>query len=146
MFGDNLKKARKHKGMTQKELAKQLGISDNGISNWEKGVSRPDIDQVARLCSILGINPNELITSDIVQDVITPAEKNLIKKYNQLDLYGKKAIETLLNIEYERCVSEQFKTQIKFAARNGEFTTLEVTDSEKKKLLDEINQMSDVED
>ena len=33
MFKDNLRKARKHKDITQKQLAKLLNVSDNAVSN-----------------------------------------------------------------------------------------------------------------
>lgn len=141
MFGDNLKKARKHKGLTQKELSDMLGISCNGVSNWENGVSRPDIDQVRILCSLLGVSADDLITPDVIQSTTTFEEKELIKKYNFLDIYGKKAVDALIDVEFERCNNLQ---TIKIAARNGTLEERTITDDEKKKLLDEINQMPDV--
>ena len=140
MFGDNLRKIRKHKNLTQKELAELLGVSDNGISNWEKGVSRPDIDQVVRICEILSVSPTELITPEVIQSVISPEEKALLEKYGNLDFYGKKVVDTVLDIEYERCQGEK----IKIAARNGISEEKTITDDEKKKLFKKINEMPDV--
>lgn len=140
LFGDNLKRARKAKNFTQKDLASLLGVSDNGISNWEKGVSRPDIDQVARICQILEVNPAELITPDLVRDVITPSEKEMIEKFNQLDFYGKKVVTTVIDIEFERCKG----STIKIAARNGEFKEITVTDDEKNELIKSYDSLPDV--
>lgn len=39
MFGDNLKKARKEKGLSQEALAEKLNVVRQTISKWEKGVS-----------------------------------------------------------------------------------------------------------
>lgn len=40
MFGDNLKKARKEKGLSQEALAEKLNVVRQTISKWEKGVSQ----------------------------------------------------------------------------------------------------------
>ena len=38
-FGEQLRRAREGKGMTQKELASRLFVSDKAVSKWERGVS-----------------------------------------------------------------------------------------------------------
>ena len=42
-IGDFIKKKRKEKGLTQKELAEKLEITDRAISKWERGINCPDI-------------------------------------------------------------------------------------------------------
>ncbi len=49
-FGNFLSARRKEKGMTQKELAGQLFLSDKAISKWERGQSLPDISLASSLC------------------------------------------------------------------------------------------------
>ena len=52
-FGKFVAELRKEKGVTQKELAKELFISDKAISKWETGVSIPDtalLVPLAKLC------------------------------------------------------------------------------------------------
>lgn len=39
MFGDNLKKVRKEKGLSQEALAEKINVVRQTISKWEKGVS-----------------------------------------------------------------------------------------------------------
>lgn len=60
-LGENIRKARLKIGLTQAQLGKMLGKSDNVITNWEKGTNRPDADMIEKLCSILKISPNELL-------------------------------------------------------------------------------------
>lgn len=55
MFGEKLKKARIEKGYKQSELGEILGLKNTTISNWEKGVSNPDVEIVAKLCNILNV-------------------------------------------------------------------------------------------
>ena len=51
----------KEKGLTQKELAEQIGISDKTVSKWETGNGMPDIAYLSPLCEVLDINVNELL-------------------------------------------------------------------------------------
>lgn len=57
-FGDRIRDARKAAGLTQRQLAERLGVSNTSISNWEKGLSRPDADMIQKLCVILSLQPN----------------------------------------------------------------------------------------
>ena len=58
-FGEKIRNARKALGLTQRQLAQQLGVSNTSVSNWEKGLSRPDADMIQSLCSILRLQPND---------------------------------------------------------------------------------------
>lgn len=61
-IAEKLKEARKRAGMTQKDVEEKTDsrIKANTISNWEQGVSRPDVDSVALLCKLYDINPNDV--------------------------------------------------------------------------------------
>lgn len=92
---------RKELGMTQKQLAEKLGMSDKSVSKWERGICLPDVSVYIQLCEILGISINEfLVGEDIRQeDMVKKSEDNLIQiatdsKYRQKNL--KKIIAILL--------------------------------------------------
>lgn len=78
-FGMFLKQKRQEKGLTQKELAKLLIISESAISKWEKDVAHPDITLLPQLSKILGVTEHELITASI--DKETREEKSQAKKW-----------------------------------------------------------------
>lgn len=59
---------RKEKGMTQKELANQLGIGDKAVSKWECGRGMPDNSVMLPLCGLLGINVNELLMGESLSE------------------------------------------------------------------------------
>ena len=61
-FGQFLRQKRNEKGMTQKELAEKLFLSESAISKWEKGKSYPDITMIPDICSVLDISEHELIS------------------------------------------------------------------------------------
>ena len=59
-FGSKIKAARKALGMTQKELAQQLGVKNTSVSNWEKDQNKPSPDMIERLCAVLHLAPGAL--------------------------------------------------------------------------------------
>ena len=71
---------RKELGMTQRQLAEKLGMSDKSVSKWERGVCLPDVSVYMDLCQILGISINEFLAGeDIVQEeLIQKSEENII--------------------------------------------------------------------
>lgn len=56
---------RKEKGMTQLELANQLGVTDKAVSKWERDLSCPDVHSLPKLAQILGVSVDELMQTKI---------------------------------------------------------------------------------
>ena len=53
---------RKQAGLTQRELALQVDVTESTISNWEKGRNCLEwFERVAKLCKILNCTPDQLI-------------------------------------------------------------------------------------
>ncbi len=71
---------RKGLGMTQRQFAEKLGMSDKSVSKWERGVCLPDVSIYSELCLILGISINEFLAGeDITQDsILRKSEENII--------------------------------------------------------------------
>jgi transcriptional regulator with XRE-family HTH domain len=59
-FGIRLRKAREQKSLTQVGLAKELGISQSAVAQWESGRSSPGLAMAARLQKLLGIRPPDV--------------------------------------------------------------------------------------
>ena len=60
-FGEFITELRKEKGMTQRELAEKLFVSDKAVSKWERGQSLPDITMLNPLADALGVTAAELL-------------------------------------------------------------------------------------
>ena len=60
-FTENLVRLRKARGMTQKQLADALDISDRSVSKWETGETEPDISTLCRMAEIYAIPPAEFL-------------------------------------------------------------------------------------
>ena len=63
-FGERLYKARKNAGMTQMELADQVGVTDRAIGNWENGHNAPTSFNVCMLAKTLGVSAGWLIAGE----------------------------------------------------------------------------------
>ena len=60
-FGSFIREKRIENGLTQKELAEILFLSESAISKWEMGKSYPDITMIPDICNALNISEHELI-------------------------------------------------------------------------------------
>ena len=63
-IGQFIAARRKAVGLTQAELAEQLGITDRAVSKWETGRTMPDTALMLELCNILKINVNDLLCGE----------------------------------------------------------------------------------
>ena len=54
--GERIKKLRKSKGVTQRELAMRLGISEQAVSKWEKNLSNPSTKNLLQIAKIFGVS------------------------------------------------------------------------------------------
>lgn len=62
-MGDLIAGLRKERGMTQKELAEQMSVTDKAVSKWERNLSCPDVNSIPRLAQVLGVSVEELMTA-----------------------------------------------------------------------------------
>lgn len=73
-IGINISKMRKSKGLTQMELADKLGISFQAVSNWERGISMPDISKLGELSELFEVSIDEILgngrTSEITKNLL----------------------------------------------------------------------------
>ena len=60
-FGATISALRKEKGLTQLELAQQMGVTDKAVSKWERNLSFPDVASLPKLAEVLGTSVDELL-------------------------------------------------------------------------------------
>ncbi len=66
LTGQFISRVRTEKGMTQKELAQKVGVTDKAVSKWETGRGMPDISSLDALCNALGVSVNELLSGEVL--------------------------------------------------------------------------------
>ena len=86
--------ARTKAGLTQKELADKIGVSDKTISKWETGKSLPDISYYETLCDALNIKVNELLSGEYLNEDIylEKAETNIVEIIRENKFSKKKVV------------------------------------------------------
>ena len=106
-IGSRIKEARMALNYTQSELAEVLEITTGAVANYENEVSIPKPEILYKLMNVLKCDANylyqDMYNSKNNDFIISSNEQSLIKKYRSLDGYGRKAINNLLEVEYERC-------------------------------------------
>lgn len=80
-FNEKLQELRKHKCLTQEELAEVLFVSRTAVSKWESGRGYPNIDSLKAIAKFFGITIDELLSSD---ELLKIAEKDTEQKENHI--------------------------------------------------------------
>lgn len=85
-LGKFIQMKRKELGLSQKELAKALYVTESAVSKWERGISYPDITMISGICEVLHISEHELCTAseDYQQreaDLMVKSYKRFVRGY-----------------------------------------------------------------
>ena len=95
MISDKIKLLREKRGITQTELAKQLGITRSGVNAWELGISTPSTQYVAELALFFNVSSDYLLdiphTATISVEGLTDRQiaslVEIIECYKQKNIY-----------------------------------------------------------
>jgi transcriptional regulator with XRE-family HTH domain len=63
-IGNFIAELRREKGMTQKELAEKMNVTDKAVSKWERGAGYPEITTIPTLADSLGVSTSELLLGE----------------------------------------------------------------------------------
>ena len=63
-FGENFKRLRKEKEVTQEKLSEVLGVSCQSVSRWESGVCYPDVELLPTIANYFGVTVDRLLSND----------------------------------------------------------------------------------
>ncbi len=77
-LGMMISSLRKEKGMTQLDLADEMGVTDKAVSKWERDISCPDINSIPKLADVLGVSVEELMQVKI--EANTEQKNNSVEK------------------------------------------------------------------
>lgn len=79
-FSQQIKKLRDSRGLTQEQMANELGISRQAVSNWENDRNLPDIEMLISISTTFDISLDELILGERKMNNMT---EKLIKDTNE---------------------------------------------------------------
>ena len=81
-FGEYICRRRKELGMTQREFADKLYVTESAVSKWERGLSYPDVTLLRDICAVLDVSEHELLTASV--DTERRTAERLAEKYLRL--------------------------------------------------------------
>jgi len=129
-FGERLKKCRKEKHLTQRELGDLIGVKNNSISNWEKDQNVPDGNKILLLIKALDVKPEELVGD---YDLNTLAELEEEERENP----SKLSTEQRAALEYARAISSDvWKGTVVPVVREVAGTFAETVDEVTREMID----------
>jgi len=113
----NLKAVRENNKFSQQKLADLLHVSRSTIAMWETGKSEPNLSHLEKLSDILSISVDELLgktnevcsINEIPDFELNNRNEKYIDKYLNIDEHAKKIVNSILDIEYDRCNSSTVK-------------------------------------
>lgn len=79
--GELILKLRREKGLTQKQLADMLHISDKAVSKWERGIGMPDISLLNDLGEIFGVNIEGILSGGLNRNSLAAGNMKRVKFY-----------------------------------------------------------------
>lgn len=80
-FGQFICTLRQEKGLTQKELADKIGVTDKAVSRWETGKNYPDFELFESIARELGVTVNEMISCRCLgtDEILPESDKNIVR-------------------------------------------------------------------
>lgn len=115
-YGSVIREYRLLANMEQEELARVCGLTGNSISNWERGVSRPDLNLIPTLCEILGM-PLEVFFGMPARNTLSNEDKGLLADYHDLTLPNRRQLRKTLTAileSQEETRRENYKKEFTF--------------------------------
>jgi transcriptional regulator with XRE-family HTH domain len=98
VIGERLARLRQERGISQQELAKQLGIAQPNVSDYERGIMRLHGELIVKLTEILSVSADELLglSNGTPKTGPTPKLHHQLQQVNQLPRAKQKFISEML--------------------------------------------------
>lgn len=98
-FGENLKRIRRDKKMSQEELSEKVNVSRQSVSKWETGESYPEMNNILELCKIFNCKINDLVHTDM--EDVSSLDKEIVMnvvKFNEEQQKNVKALSHVISM------------------------------------------------
>lgn len=82
-IGENIKRAREHKGLKQEEVAEKAGIPLSTYKNYEHGKQPPPGDRIGAIARALGVSADEIVFDESERQV-TDELKAIFRRFDEL--------------------------------------------------------------
>lgn len=113
-LGENIKKYRKQKGLTQKILASKVGVTASTITKYEKGDLEPSLDTIKKIANVLDVPMSTIIGDNLelgFQAHINGYAKENIYYRSPSDIREEEIIENINN-DFDKFASNKYLQEI----------------------------------
>jgi transcriptional regulator with XRE-family HTH domain len=97
-IGNKIRTAREAKGLTQKQVAIEIGMDQSQYSKIEKGKTDPYTSTVEKIAKALGMTLSELFSSDDIFREVNSQDKSLMEKLRLVELLEDEERKSVYNI------------------------------------------------
>lgn len=105
-----LKELRDRQNLTQEQLASALGVTQQTVGKWEKGITVPRQPLLMKIAAYFHVStdyilgntdaPSQPPAASTASQPLTPQDRELLRKYHELDPRGKQAVLDTLEREH----------------------------------------------
>jgi transcriptional regulator with XRE-family HTH domain len=95
-IGQRLARLRKERGITQVELAQELGVTQSHVSEWERGNLRLHGELIATIARLLEVTADELVGLSPAEKQPSARNRRLVRRLREFDKLPKRDQEALL--------------------------------------------------
>lgn len=113
------------------EIARRLGVNRSTITRWRSGDQSPPLSKIPAIAALFDVHPCVFVGGE--QYAPQETESRLIAKFRELDSLGKHTVQTVLNVEYERCMKQRMEP---IAAHNDD-----MSDEQLKLMMEDIDEL-----
>lgn len=105
LFQQRLVELRTERQLSQKELARRVGVSDSAVCFWETGVNEPKASYLLQLSKFFNVSTDYLLgltddfgisVAEVLPPTVTEEERKLLEDYRALNAPGKQLIKTTM--------------------------------------------------
>ncbi len=108
-FGENIKKLRKEKELTQETLAEFLGVSFQAVSKWERGETYPDITMLPEIAGFFKVSVDELLGVNKAEN-----EKEIVRELEKYDNFTDKVLKWEIINELKNRFPNDFRILLRY--------------------------------
>lgn len=128
----NIKFLRRSRGLSQQEMANQLGLTRNKIATYESGNSEPNIRNLKKIIDFFGVSFDNIISTDLELLPELPKHRNSEEK----NIYNDKLITFKEKLTTFTTISVGLRALLKFRKRNANGQQMLLSEAEATDLLD----------
>ena len=90
LLGDRIRELRKQRGLTQNAFADELHVSFQAVSNWERGIAPPELENLINIAAYFGVLVDNLLrpqNDDLFWELMAAAQKQNLYLFLLTDTY-----------------------------------------------------------